>query len=87
MIIKSGLFEGNKRYYCGSVAGALDQAIRESGEQVLIIKGVLNKFGEWQEWKYVRFSLEQVKKKSKFNIFTKIDKDTGFMIIKTSAKG
>jgi|TARA_R110000764_G_C10812003_1_gene360411 hypothetical protein len=87
MIIKAETFRGSKRYYCGSISGALDQAINESVEMELIIMAVVNKFGEDQDWKYVRTCLDKVKRHSKFNIFTRIDTKTGFMTVKKILKG
>tara|TARA_R110000744_G_scaffold81460_2_gene160085 strand:- start:12 stop:275 length:264 start_codon:yes stop_codon:yes gene_type:complete len=87
MIIYAEEFKGNKKYNCGSVAGALDEAIRENSAPTLLIEAVVNKFDLELEWNEVRSSLDSVKKNAEFNIFTKVDRQTGFMTIKTSSKG
>ena len=87
IIIKADTFCGSRRYHCGSISGALDQAINESAEMEIIVMAVVNKFGEEQDWKYVRTCLDKVKRHSKFNIFTRIDPSTGFMTIKKAIRG
>tara|TARA_R110000850_G_scaffold266977_6_gene397747 strand:+ start:3765 stop:4028 length:264 start_codon:yes stop_codon:yes gene_type:complete len=87
MIIKAETFSGSKRYHCGSISGALDKAINESAEMELIIMAVFNKFGEEVDWKHVRVRLDKVKNYSKFNIFTRIDRATGFMTVKKAIRG